>query len=130
PPRAHRPARRRRPHRQDRRRLPSREPLIGAPFPVPVPRLSTARGNGNGNARPAKPPSFHPPQRKPRSDCFDRGHTAPSPESGSACFLVRLGGRFLVPALRSGTGVARRGGQGRAQARPQGLSLTAPSTAP
>ena len=60
-PRAHRPARRRRPHGQDRRRLPSHEPLIGAPFPVPVPHLSTARGNGNGNARPRSGiPFIHP----------------------------------------------------------------------
>ena len=52
------------------------------------------------------------------------GHAAPIPESGLACFLVRLGGRFLVPA--SGTGVARRGGQGLAQARPTGLVLDGP----
>ena len=46
---------------------------------------------------------------------------------------VSLFGRAAVSSSRpceSGTGVARRGGQGRAQARPKGLSLTAPSTAP
>jgi hypothetical protein len=58
------------------------------------------------------------------------GRAAPLPESGLACFLVRLGGRFLVPAcaaqLASRAGAVK---DARKRAR-QGLSLTAPSTAP
>ena len=53
--------------------------------------------------------------------------------SRSPGWPVSLFGWAAVSSSRpceSGTGVARRGGQGRAQARPQGLSLTAPSTAP
>src|SRR5271165_836045 len=68
--------------------------------------------------------SLHPPNGS--RGRLEWVNAAPIPESGSVCFLVRPGGRFLVPALRSGTGVARRGGQGRAQARPTGLVLDGP----
>ena len=89
------------------------------------------KGTGTGTGTPGREAALpSAPQRKPRTARFEWVMPRRSPESGSACFLVRPGGRFLVPALRGGTGVARRGGQGRAQARPKGLSLTAPSTAP
>ena len=83
-----------------------------------------------GTGTPGREAAFPSSPNGSRGRPARMGHGAPIPESGSGCFLVRPGGRFLVPALRSGTGVARRGGQGRAQARPKGLSLTAPSTAP
>ena len=41
-------------------------------------------------------------------------------------FPCSAGRPFPRPGLRSGTGVARRGGQGRAQARPKGLVLDGP----
>src|SRR5271165_708237 len=82
-------------------------------------------GTGTPGREPALPSS---PQRKPgrQSASNDRAH----PGVGSASFLVRLAAVSSSRPCESGTGGARRGGQGRAQARPQGLSLTAPSTAP
>ena len=56
----------------------------------------------------------------------------PLPGSGrvgfgfAGLFPCSAGRPFPRPGLRSGTGVARRGGQGRAQARPTGLVLDGP----
>src|SRR5271166_3812772 len=63
----------------------------------------------------AKRPSLHPPN-----------FPGSAPAVRVSLFPCSAGRPFPRPGLRSGTGVARRGGQGRAQARPTGLVLDGP----
>ena len=84
-----------------------------------------------GTGTPGREAAFPSSTRlKPRTACIEWGVLRRSSESGLACFLVRLGARFLVPAcaaeLASRAGAVK---DARKRAR-QGLSWTAPSTAP
>src|SRR5208337_150398 len=115
---------------------PSTSASACSPPPAASSRPSTATGSRTPDRRSVpgsrSPPLYSAWERERERRAAKRPSLHPPNFPGSA-LAVRVGlfpcsaGRpFPRPGLRSGTGVARRGGQGRAQARPIGLVLDGP----